>query len=107
MKATKFLSNYLKSEQIEKPMVLTITKIVQEEVGFGDKKQKKAVMYFKEVEQGLVLNKTNVRFCVTYFGTDEMDNWVGRQVYLCVRDVPYQGKMETGLRLEAVPAPSN
>lgn len=100
MKAAKFLSNYLKADLLENraPSKLTIRIVKEEAVGIGDQQQKKMVLYFKEIEQGLVLNKTNAKVLVKNFG-DETDAWVGKVVEMYVAEVEFQGEPQLGIRL--------
>lgn len=73
----------------------------EEAVGLGEKQERKLVVYFKEIEQGLVLNKTNGKMLVKNFG-DETDAWVGQPVELYVAEVEYQGETQLGIRIRSV-----
>ena len=82
------------------PQKVTVRRVTSEEIGIGDQKTTKMVLYFGEMEQGLVLNKTNGKLLVKLFG-DETDSWVGQTVELYVAEVEYQGEKQAGLRLRA------
>lgn len=104
MKAGKFLSNYLKAKDVPRPMTVTIRSYAVETVGQGEKAEDKVILYFQELEQGLVMNKTNLKMCTALFGTEEMDEWIGHKVQLASRMTQYQGTPQQGLRLEEPPA---
>lgn len=102
MKAGRFLSNYLKVTDVKEPLEVTISSVASEEFGReDDEKEKKLVLYFKELEQGLVLGKTLLNFCITRFGTDETDEWLGKKVTLYHDpNVFFRGQRVGGIRLK-------
>ena len=83
-------------------MVLTITQVILEDFGTSGRKENKAVSYFKEVEKGLVLNKTNASSIANLYG-DNTAGWVGKRVSLFVTEVSYQGKQMEGIRVRIRP----
>jgi hypothetical protein len=99
VKAGKFISNYLKAADIKEAQDVIIRAVVSEKVGMGDKAQNKLIMYFKELEQGVVLNKTNLKWLQAHFKTDETDFWVGNRVGLTTGFVNFQGEMVKGIKL--------
>ncbi len=100
MKAAKFLSNYLKATMFEGkgPQILTVRAVKEETVGTGDNQQQKLVVYFKEIEQGLVLNKTNGKMLIRKLG-DETEDWIGKQIELYTTEVEFQGETQLGIRI--------
>lgn len=101
MKASKFLSNYLRKEEIEGDVPLTISSVEEEEVGFGENKSIKLVVYFKEIEKGLVVGSKAVLNALIDAFTDETDEWVGKPVVLYVDpNVTYMGKRIGGIRVK-------
>lgn len=93
-------SKYFKAEELEDELTLTITKVVMEELESKDRgKQDKPVAYFKEVEKGFVINKTNWNIVARIHG-DESDNWVGKQITLFVMDVEAFGEMVNAIRVK-------
>jgi hypothetical protein len=101
-----FPSKYLKKEDVgERRMVVTITRVEMEDVGQGEQQENKPVVYFDELEKGMVLNKGNADAMVEAAGgDDEMDNWRGVRVVLYVdRNVMFAGKRVGGLRV-TIPA---
>lgn len=96
-----FKGKFLNAKDLDdEDMIVTIKRIVEEEVGQGDQKEDKWIVYFKGMEKGLVLNKTNANTLASLLG-DETDDWIGKQVTLCVMDVEFKGKMMPGLRFKS------
>lgn len=73
---------------------LTIDNIKMETVGDNEK----PVVYFQEVDTGLVLNKTNANTLASLFGNDT-DAWIGKAVYLFTTEVDFQGKQVLSIRV--------
>lgn len=107
MKTSEMIqSKFLKKEDFETPRVLTIKDCSLEEVGQGDTRW---VLFFKEVQKGLVLNVTKIRQLETAYG-DDTDGWAGQKVKLSHDpNVAFQGKIVGGVALQtpkgAAPAP--
>jgi hypothetical protein len=96
-----FPSKYLSAKDLDdEDLIVTIKRVEEEEVGQGDKKEDKYVLYFKGVEKGMVLNKTNANTLAALLG-DETDDWIGKQATLCVMDVEFGGKLTPGLRFKS------
>lgn len=98
-----FPSDYLKSGDIEDgdTMVLTITGLEMREIGQGDSAQEKPVLFFEEVEKGLVLNKTNATTITEMYGP-ETDGWTGKKITLFPTQVDFQGKSTMALRVKLI-----
>ena len=94
-----FPSKYLKSGDIEgtDDLLLTIDHVSVESVGQDDPEDK-PIVYFQEVEKGLVLNKTNANTIAGLYGP-ETDAWTGKRIALYATEVAYQGKMTLSLRV--------
>jgi hypothetical protein len=91
-----FPSKWLKAEDIgDKEPILTINTAAGEEFGDGEKK---LVLFFDEVEKGLVLNRTNYEKINEAWGS-ETDNWKGRKVQLYTALVSYKKKEVKAIRL--------
>jgi hypothetical protein len=66
----------------------------------GQPKQEKWVVYFEEFDRGLGLNATNGKMLCKLFNTEEMDEWIGKQCLLYVKDdVEYQGEIVSAIRV--------
>lgn len=105
MNASKFVSNYLKGASVKKPVAVTVSSV--EMVEFkkdGEEAKKEAlVIYFAELEQALVTNKTILTFLIDQTGTDETDDWIGKKFELYFDpNVFYASKKVGGLRLRPV-----
>ena len=92
-------SRYLKASDLNgKNVTLTIKSAEREEVGLD--KERKIVLGFANTEKLMVLNKTNGIAIAKMHGNDT-DDWVGKRITLCARDVEYQGGMVPALRVLA------
>lgn len=97
-----FPSQYLKKEDVgDQRLVVTINRVEMEDVGQGEEQERKPVVYFDELEKGMVLNKGNAEAMTEAAGgDDEMDNWRGVRIVLYVdRNVMFAGKRVGGLRV--------
>lgn len=103
-----FPSKYLKSGDVPEhdDLLLTISRVTIETVGQDDPEDK-PIVYFAEVDKGLVLNKTNANTIAGLYGP-ETDGWAGKRIALYATEVAYQGKMTLSLRvrMKAPPAPA-
>lgn len=66
------------------------------------KKQKKWIVFFREMERGWVLNKTNTLCLAAMFG-EETDQWIGKRVTICAEMVRVGPKVEPGIRIKGSP----
>jgi hypothetical protein len=94
-------SRWLKASDVEdEDRVLTIDRVVEEKIGqAGDLKW---VLYFQELDKGLVLNKTNTTTIAKLWG-DNTDDWEGCQVTLYATEVQFQGDMVEAIRVRSKP----
>jgi hypothetical protein len=58
----------------------------------------KWVLFFAQLEKGLVLNITNARTLARAFG-DDTDGWTGKVIDLVVREVEFSGKIVPAIRI--------
>ena len=94
-----FPSKYLKAEELEEDMTVTIKSVVLEKLESKDGEiQNKPVMYFEECKKALVLNKTNFSMVAKQHG-DETDDWIGKAVTLTVLDVEAFGDIVSAIRV--------
>lgn len=106
-------SKYLKTSDLQgKTVQVTIQQTQMEEVGQGQEKQKKLVMYFVGKAKGMVLNSTNGDVLLAAFG-DETDNWAGRAIEIRPDTTRFQGQVVPCMRISvagemaaSAPAPS-
>lgn len=104
MKAGRFISNYLKAKDIEKPETVTVASV--EAVSFKDDNggdRESLVVYFEELDQGVVTSKTSLAQLVEIFESDETDEWIGKPVVMFNdATVQFKGKRVGGIRFRAV-----
>jgi hypothetical protein len=98
-----FPSNYLKASDFEDgDSTLTIKRLDEETIGSGKEAKDVWVVYFREQEKGLVLNKTNSNVIAGLYG-DDTDDWKGKQVTLYETEVQFQDKMVPAIRIRSKP----
>jgi hypothetical protein len=106
-----FPSNYLKADEDvpeEGDLVVTVSRTEMATLGQGRDAKEKAVLFFKEVKKGLVLNKTNWQLIAKALGSDDTDDWEGRRIALYSTDVEFKGEFTRGIRVRAKePKPAN
>jgi len=95
-----FPSKYLKAEELDEDVQVTISRVVLEELEQKDgKKQEKPVCYFEEGPKGLILNKTNWALIAKQHG-DESDDWTGKKITLTTVDVDAFGDVVSAIRVK-------
>jgi len=94
-------SKYLKQEDVGTGKLLTITAIDKVNVGLdGEPEQWKWAMYFAEMEKPLILNVTNIERAETACGSNDTDDWKGKQIVLYTDpDIMFGGKKTGGIRV--------
>lgn len=96
-------SKYLKaSDADEGDLILTMRDVKEETLGRGPDAQNKWILYFEEVEKGLVLNKTNMNTIAKLYG-DDTDGWEGKKITLFATEVQFQAEMVEALRVRSKP----
>ena|SRR3990167_1107376 len=94
-----FPSKYLKASDAEQSdLVLTIKEIKMEEMNGDNGKEQKPVVYFQELEKGLVLNKTNKETIQKLHG-NIISELVGKKISLFSTEVQSFGEMTLALRV--------
>jgi hypothetical protein len=97
--STAFPSKYLRAADVDEmggEITHTIRKVVLEEV--GQDRTEKPVVYFRQTQLGLVLNRTNAARLAASLG-DETDRWVGQQIVLGTEQVPMRGQLVNSIRV--------
>lgn len=97
----QFPSNYLKTEDIRANAALraplTIRVVEDEDIGG----ESKLVMYFRGVDKGLPLNRTNCETLAEILG-DDTDDWRGGVITLIAERTQFRGKRVWGTRIDKV-----
>jgi hypothetical protein len=83
-----FGGSYLKASDVKQETALTIKQAKIEKLD----DRKKIVVYFDEVEKGLVLNKINTSRITKQLGTSETDEWPASKITIFATEVEYDGK---------------
>src|SRR5262249_45637754 len=65
----------------------------------GEDKDEKIVVIFKELDRGLVLNRTNADYLSMICKSDDTDAWAGHRVGLFVQPVSFKGKLVDSIRV--------
>jgi hypothetical protein len=93
-------SKYLKAGDLpeEGSQLVTIEKIALEELGRD--RDTKPVIYFEELDRGMVCNKTNARAIARVTGSEDFDDWIGRKIALYRAEVEFQGEMVEAIRVK-------
>ena len=97
-------SKYLKKEDVPQPALVTVRSFSQDNVAQqGQPEEKKWIMHFNEFENGLVMNSTNLQLTAMAMGSEETEDWIGKQIVLFSDpNVSFGGKLVGGLRIRAV-----
>jgi hypothetical protein len=91
---TLYPSKYLKADDIEDELILTIKSM---EMSDGLEVEK-PILYFEEGEKGLILNKTNAMAISSAFGS-ETDLWIGKKIVLYTAQVQFQARIVDAIRV--------
>jgi hypothetical protein len=86
----------LEAAELNGDTLATIDSFEKKQV--GEEKVEKWVMFFKEFERGLVLNRTNTNRCIGLFG-NETDDWIGKQITLYPSETDFAGKTVPCIRV--------
>lgn len=90
-----FPSKWLKASDVSADMAVTIAGVTMEDIGNEDRKP---VLWLREFDKGVVLNKTNANNISSLYGPDS-DSWTGQPMTLATAMVDFQGKSMRALRL--------
>ena len=101
-------SSFLKKEDCNPPVLLTIKECVEENVAKeGAPQDLKWCLYFQECEKPMVLNSTNGQIIAGFTGKDNTEDWVGQKVVLFHDpNVSFGGKLIGGIRCRAPRGPA-
>jgi hypothetical protein len=93
-----FPNRFLKASDLNGNVTVTIKSAELEEIGFDQ--ERKLVLSFAGTNKAMVLNKTNASTIAKLYG-EETDDWSGKRITLCAREVEFQGSMTSALRVLA------
>ena len=97
-------SRYLKKEDVWEGVCVMIKRLIKANVALPDHEpEEKWIVYFEEFEKGMVLNWTNIQLIAVALGTEETDQWPGKQIVLFDDpNVSFGGKLTGGIRVRKV-----
>lgn len=110
MKANAMIpTKFLKKEDVEPAILVTIKSLKQSNVAMDDQPEElKWTVFFRETKpdgtplKPMVLNSTNIQLITLAVGTDETDEWIGKQIVLFNDpNVSFGGKITGGVRVRA------
>lgn len=100
----EFSGSWLKAVDLRGQRVTVIIDgVKKEEIGQGEDREYKPVVYFQGKDKGLVLNKTNGNTIAELHG-DDTDNWGGKPVVLYPTKVQFGAKMVDAIRVDTAVA---
>jgi hypothetical protein len=95
----KKTSKYLKTDDIDGELTATIAGVEAAEFeGDGGKKETKPVVVFRDLDQRLVLNRTNLAAMSVMFG-DETGAWTGKKIRLHIAKTKFKGQSMNTIRV--------
>lgn len=96
-------SKFIKKDDVGDGILVTITGVDRYNVAMqGAPEELKWCLDFREIEKPLVLNVTNMRVIETTLGSDNTDDWIGKQIVLYNDpSVMYKGEIKGGVRVRA------
>lgn len=93
-------SKFLKKEDAGEGKLLTIRSVKQYNVGRDDQPEMKWCAEFDEAKP-MVLNSTNLALIEKALGSDDSDDWVGKQIVVYNdENVSFGGQVTGGLRVD-------
>lgn len=94
-------SKYLKQSDVPDPVIVTISKIGKVNLAKeGEAPEEKWAIRFKEFNKPMLLNSTNIKLLEKATGSDDTDDWVGKEVIVFNdENVTFGGNVVGGLRI--------
>ena len=102
-------SSYLKQSDFdESGLIVTVLRVEHKNVAREDEPaEQKWIVYFNVYEKGMVLNTTNINGLAKACGSEDTDDWTGKEVVVYVDpNVGYGGKTTGGLRIKKYIVPA-
>ena len=94
-------SNYLKQSDFPEDYVVTVRAVERKNIAMdGKPAEYKWLAHYEEFEKPMVLNATNIQLMAKACGSDDTDDWIGKQVIVYVdENVSFGGELVGGLRI--------
>ncbi len=97
-----FPSKYLKADDLAGPVAVEVDSVDYEDVGTGQRQERKLVARFVGRTKGLVLNMINAETIAEITGTADYEQWPGHSVELYPTKTEFQGKRVPCTRIREV-----
>ena len=104
----QFPSKYLRASDFdEEGAIVTIAAVRQETLKNREgREEQKPILFFREHEQGLVLNKTNAKKLSALFKSEDTDDWVDQPVRIYATETQFGTDTVACLRFRQAAVPS-
>lgn len=104
----QFPSKYLRASDFdEEGAIVTIAGVKQETLKNREgREEQKPILFFREHDQGLVLNKTNAKKLSTLFKSDDTDDWLDQPVRIYATETQFGADTVACLRFRQAAVPS-
>lgn len=101
--STMKASRFLKRDDVGKGTLVTIDSVSQENIAKeGAPEELKWCVHFREIDKPMVANFTNLQLIARACGSEESEDWEGKQVVLYDDpNVSFGGKLVGGIRVRA------
>lgn len=97
MDATKLCpAPHIEAAELTGDTPVTIERVAFADV--GEEKVNKGVLFFREFDRGMVLNRTNLKRIIAQHG-NETDEWVGKSVVLYPSETDFAGRTVPCIRV--------
>ncbi len=93
-------SKYLKQADVPDPVIVTVQGVKQVNLAKeGEEPEIKWAIKFREMDKPMVLNSTNIHVAAKLLGSDDTDDWRGKEIVLFTDpNVSFGGQVVGGLR---------
>jgi hypothetical protein len=94
------VSKYLKISDVPDPVIVTIRGVKRVNIAKEDETPEyKWIIGFNEFAKPMVLNSTNLHVAAKVLGSDDTDDWIGKEIILFNDpNVSFKGEITGGLR---------
>lgn len=95
-------SKYLKTADVPDPVIVTVVKVGKVNMAKEDAAPEyKWAIKFSEFNKPMIINPTNIKIAEKVFGSDNTDDWIGKEIILFTdENVTFGGELVGGLRFK-------
>ena len=93
-------SKYLKQSDVQDPLIVTVQGVKQVNMAKeGEAPEMKWAIKFRELDKPMILNSTNIHVAAKVCGSDDTDDWKGKEIVIYTDpNVSFGGQVVGGLR---------